>query len=233
MTPAPTQFNAEAFNALFNVDLRDKTETKEVDGKSLSYVSWAYAWAEACRRFDDISFVVHEDEAHNQFFGSGRFGYYVKTSVTINGTTRTLSLPVLDSKNKVMRDVEYTYKTKYGEKTVAPMDIFAVNKSIMRCLVKTLALFGLGLYVFAGEDLPEAQNPQIKKPLGVKEREAIAAATTTEKLKDVCAFLKSCGFDVHETLAAFHARLAEIEIAAKRAEKKAAKTAAETETKND
>ena len=77
------------------------------------------------------------------------------TKVTIEGITHEMWLPVMDEKNKAMKDKSYTYKTKYGEKEVAPATMFDINKTIMRCLTKNLAMFGLGIYIYAGEDLPE------------------------------------------------------------------------------
>ena len=92
------------------------------------------------------------------------------TKVTIEGITHEMWLPVLDEKNKAMKNKLYTYKTKYGEKEVAPATMFDINKTIMRCLTKNLAMFGLGIYIYAGEDLPEdvkneldALKEQIKK----------------------------------------------------------------------
>ena len=70
-------------------------------------------------------------------------------------------LPVMDNKNKAMKLSPYnyqvwdSYKKQYVEKSVAAATMFDVNKTIMRCLVKNLAMFGLGLYIYAGEDLPE------------------------------------------------------------------------------
>ena len=64
-------------------------------------------------------------------------------------------LPVMDNANKTMKLNPYTYKTKKGEKTVSAISMFDINKAVMRCLVKNLAMFGLGLYIYAGEDLPE------------------------------------------------------------------------------
>ena len=92
------------------------------------------------------------------------------TKVTIEGITHEMWLPVMDEKNKAMKNKLYTYKTKYGEKEVAPATMFEINKTIMRCLTKNLAMFGLGIYIYAGEDLPEdvkneldALKEQIKK----------------------------------------------------------------------
>jgi NH3-dependent NAD+ synthetase len=56
-----------------------------------------------------------------------------------------------------MLKTSYTYTTKYGDKTVEPATTFDINKTLMRCLVKNLAMFGLGIYIYAGEDLPEAE----------------------------------------------------------------------------
>ena len=83
-------------------------------------------------------------------------GYMVFTNVTIDNLTHEMWLPVMDGANKAMKGEEYTYSTRYnGEKTVEPASMFDVNKTIMRCLVKNLAMFGLGLYIYSGEDLPE------------------------------------------------------------------------------
>ena len=90
------------------------------------------------------------------------------TSVTIEGETLEMWLPVMDGKNKSMKKYKYTYPTRYGEKEVEPATTFDINKTIMRCLVKNLAMFGLGIYIYAGEDLP------------VVEEETPVKATTTK-----------------------------------------------------
>jgi hypothetical protein len=70
----------------------------------------------------------------------------------------------MDGANKAMKQESYSYKTKYGEKWVEAASMFDVNKTIMRCLVKNLAMFGLGLYIYAGEDLPENEDAPVDKP---------------------------------------------------------------------
>ena len=88
------------------------------------------------------------------------------TTVTIGGLTHEMWLPVMNGANKAMRRVPYTYtvNSPYNktpeEKTVERVTMFDVNKTIMRCLVKNLAMFGLGLYIYAGEDLPEDEQPE-------------------------------------------------------------------------
>ena len=89
----------------------------------------------------------------------------VFTKVTIEDVTHEMWLPVMDGANKAMKKEPYKYKVKvykfgkwtgeYAEKVVESADMFDINKTIMRCLVKNLAMFGLGLYIYAGEDLPE------------------------------------------------------------------------------
>jgi hypothetical protein len=61
----------------------------------------------------------------------------------------------MDNANKSMKLNAYTYQTRNGEKSVEAISMFDINKAVMRCLVKNLAMFGLGLYIYAGEDLPE------------------------------------------------------------------------------
>jgi hypothetical protein len=80
------------------------------------------------------------------------------TEVTIEGETLEMWLPVMDGANKSMKKTSYKYTTKYGEKSVEAATSFDVNKTLMRCLVKNLAMFGMGIYIYAGEDLPDTDN---------------------------------------------------------------------------
>jgi hypothetical protein len=73
-------------------------------------------------------------------------------------------LPVLNMKFKVLKDEPYEYTTKYGTSSVDTINMFDVNKALMRCLTKNLAMFGLGLYIYRGEDLPEEVEPNRPKP---------------------------------------------------------------------
>ena len=158
--------NKNYFNELFGVDVKDKVENKKSGNTTLSYLSWAWAWAEVKKRFVDVNYKVYKDEETKEpYVFNQKTGYMVYTEVTINGLTHEMWLPVMDSANKAMKDIEYSYKVKeykdrkwtgeYVEKFVEPATMFDINKAIMRCLVKNLAMFGLGLYIYAGEDLPE------------------------------------------------------------------------------
>jgi len=103
-------------------------------------------------------------------------GYMVETEMTILGVTKTMWLPVMDSNNRAMKKEAYNVTFKSGRNVaVQPANMFDVNKTIMRCLVKNVSLFGLGLYIYAGEDLPERPKEYITqeqidemKKLGVK-----------------------------------------------------------------
>ena len=69
----------------------------------------------------------------------------------------------MDGKNKSMKKKAYSYSTKYGDKSVEAATTFDINKTMMRCLVKNLAMFGLGIYIYAGEDLPESESQEKAK----------------------------------------------------------------------
>lgn len=153
---------ATVFDELNAINVNDKTEKKKSGGTELTYLSWTWAWAEVKKRFPDAHYEI---VMHNglPYVYDENTGYMVFTNVTIDGITHTMWLPVMDGANKAMKNQPYTYSTKYnGEKTVDAATMFDVNKTIMRCLVKNLAMFGLGLYIYAGEDLPEVEVEEQK-----------------------------------------------------------------------
>ena len=90
-------------------------------------------------------------------------GYMCSTEVTIKGETLEMWLPVMDGANKAMKLEAYEYTTRYGKKSVKGATMFDINKTIMRCLVKNLAMFGLGHYIYAGEDLPQDDKSVAEK----------------------------------------------------------------------
>ena len=134
--------------------MNEHTEKKN----GLTYLSWAYAIAEVCKRYNqtfDYEIKKFGEQQLPYVYDDG-VGFMVFTSVTINGKTRECWLPVMDGANRAMLKHPYSIKIRNGEINVAPATMFDVNKTIMRCLTKNLAMFGLGLYIYAGEDLPEA-----------------------------------------------------------------------------
>ena len=81
-----------------------------------------------------------------------------------------MHLFAMNGANKAQKHVEYMYKTKYGDKSVEPATMFDVNTAIMRCLTKNLALFGLGHYIYAGEDIPQEELRENQEKLEKEKR---------------------------------------------------------------
>lgn len=141
----------EKFQELYSLNVNQYVEQKN----ELSYLAWSYAWAEFKKVYPAATYEIKKDDHGRCYFGDENIGYMVFTSVSAGGLTYEMWLPVMDGANKSMKLNGYTYKTKFGEKSVEPISMFDINKTIMRCLVKNLAMFGLGLYIYAGEDLPQ------------------------------------------------------------------------------
>ena len=146
------------FNSLNSLDLSDKCEKRE----NLTYLSWANAWAEFKSAYPSATYSIWKNPQTGLPYATDpETGIIVFTEVTVDGITHEMWLPVMDNKNKAMKLEPYTYqawdnyKKQYIDKTVQAATMFDINKTIMRCLVKNLAMFGLGLYIYAGEDLPE------------------------------------------------------------------------------
>ena len=154
------------FEILNAIDVNDKTEKKNNGSKDLTYLSWAWAWAEVKKKYPSAYYEIEKfGENKLPYVFDEKTGYMVFTRVEIEGIEHEMWLPVMDNSNKAMLDRPYTYKVKeysygkftgnYIDKSVEPATMFDINKTIMRCLTKNLAMFGLGLYIYAGEDLPE------------------------------------------------------------------------------
>ena len=141
----------KTFNELCGINVNEHTEKKN----KLTYLSWAWAWRIFKQKCPDTTYQVMKTMEGLPYFES-EAGVMVYTEVTANGITHEMWLPIMDGANKAMKRTAYTYQTKFGEKTCDAFDMFDVNKTIMRCLVKNLAMFGLAIYIYAGEDLPEA-----------------------------------------------------------------------------
>ena len=130
------------FETLFEINVNDHVEKKN----GLSYLSWPYAWAEVKKRFPDANYKVYETESGGIYFTDGKT-CWVKTGVEIAGLEHIEYLPIMDYKNKSI--------------SLENVTSFDVNKSIQRSLTKALARHGLGLYLYAGEDLPEIEIEKI------------------------------------------------------------------------
>lgn len=172
--------NLNVFKTLYKINVNDHTEQKD----GLTYLSWPFAIAEVKKNFPDFTYTVHRfGESKLPYVYDDDTGYMVSTEVTIGGQTHEMWLPVMDGKNKAMKNHPYDYFVKDYKtgknitKTVSPATMFDINKAIMRCLVKNLAMFGLGLYIYSGEDLPEVTLDDVL--------EQIAKASTPEHVKAI------------------------------------------------
>jgi len=184
------------FEELLAIDVSEKIEKRTDSGTELSYLSWCYAWSEFKKAYPDAKYEIKkfktfaDDEKGMKlvpYMYDENTGYMVNTSITAGEQTYEMWLPVMNGANKAMKSTPYTYMTKKGEKTVEAATMFDVNKAIMRCLVKNMAMFGLGLYIYAGEDLPDkittTSETSEQKSLSISEQ--ILACTTEDELEAV------------------------------------------------
>lgn len=144
------------FDRLFAVDVSNQIEKKDTGkGQTLSYLSWSFAWANVKKRCPDANYEICKfGEKQTPYIYDEKTGYMVFTKVTIEGVTHEMWLPVMDNRNEAMLDHQRKIQYKNYTATVEAATMFEINKTIMRCLTKNLAMFGLGLYIYAGEDLP-------------------------------------------------------------------------------
>lgn len=170
------------FKDLIELNVNERVEEKN----GLSYLSWSWAWQEVIKRYPEATYEILRFENNLPYVYDEKTGYMVFTKVNINGIVREMWLPVMDGANKAMLDHDYKYSVKgYNgtviEKTVKAATMFDINKTIMRCLTKNLAMFGLGLYIYSGEDLPETINDVDYK----KELEEYIKENNLDK-KEIC-----------------------------------------------
>lgn len=167
--------NENYFTSLNNIDVSGKTEKKN----GLTYLSWAWAWGEVKKRYPDANYIVYERETNYgavNYFTDGKT-CWVKTGVIINGIEHIECLPVMDFKNKSI--------------TLENITSFDVNKTIQRSLTKACARHGLGLYIYAGEDLPEELKEDEKPATQEQLQEAIKIGKTDPaKAKEILASLR-------------------------------------------
>lgn len=136
---------------LLSINVSDHTEKKN----GLTYLSWAWAWAEVLKIDPKATWEAHEFNGLPAAFLPDESAM-VKVSVTIEDHTKSCWLPVMDHRNKAIKGP----------------DAFAINTAIVRCLTKCVSMHGLGLYIYAGEDLPE--GPEHDRTLIMKVRNSIS-----------------------------------------------------------
>ena len=152
---------AEKFNQLASLNVNDKTESKN----GLTYLSWSNAWVEFKKVYPTANYsVVKNPQTGLPYFVDPAIGIMVYTEVEAEGLRHSMWLPVMDGANKAMKIEPYTYQVwnkttkQYENRKVEAATMFDINKAIMRCLTKNLAMFGLGIYLYNGEDMPETME---------------------------------------------------------------------------
>ena len=149
------------FIKLNNINCSEKIEKKN----GLSYLSWAWAWGEIKKIHPTANYKIYETENGVNYWTDGRTGW-VKTGVTINDIEHIEYLPIMDFKNKSI--------------PLESITSFDVNKAIQRSLTKACARHGLGLYIYAGEDLPENET-QVQEELLIE----ISQTTNETQLQEI------------------------------------------------
>lgn len=156
------------FETLNAVNVNDKTEKKN----GLTYLSWAFAWGEVKKYYPDAYYTIYETEEGCIYHTDGRTAW-VKTGVTINGLEYIEYLPVMDYRNNSI-PVEKVTSTD-------------ANKAIQRSLTKACARHGLGLYIYAGEDLPEVDKLAV-----IEQQKAVKVAEVPEDVAKAIREAEKC-----------------------------------------
>ena len=172
------------FAELNSINVNDKTETKN----GLTYLSWAWAWGEIKKLHPDATYTIYEN-ADGLFYHTDGKTCWVKTGVTVNGIEHIEYLPVMDFRNKSI--------------PLNAVTSFDVNKTIQRSLTKACARHGLGLYVYAGEDLPE---DELVTPKPVPPKKSAPKKTVPKNRPHRDALVQYCkekGIDMNEVAKTF------------------------------
>lgn len=162
------------FETLNAVNVNGHTEKKN----GLTYLSWAWAWGELLKRYPDSTYTIYENKDGLNYHTDGRT-CWVKTGVTVEGKEYIEYLPVMDFKN---RSINADMVTS-----------FDVNKAIQRSLTKAVARHGLGLYIYAGEDLPEAEAEEAAQKADAETVKQHGPEATNDNGATLQAFAKARG----------------------------------------
>lgn len=167
------------FDTLNVINVNEHAEKKG----NLTYLSWAWAWQAVKKAYPEATYTIYENPQGWNYFTDGRT-CWVKTGVTIDGIEHIEYLPVMDNRNNSI--------------PLERVTSFSVNTAIQRSLTKACARHGLGLYIYAGEDLPqeeaktqaaakkEAEDKYLSDALA-----AVESSTTSQAVKDLWSEYKS------------------------------------------
>lgn len=154
-----------AFEILNAINVNEHTEKKN----GLTYLSWAWAWQEVKKAFPEASYTIYENADGWNYFTDGKT-CWVKTGVTIDGLEHIEYLPVMAYNNKSI--------------SADAVTSFDVNKAIQRSLTKACARHGLGLYIYAGEDIPDSSDTPAEAPAPTKKAPAKKPAAKKAPVAD-------------------------------------------------
>lgn len=161
------------FTALNAINVNGKTEKKN----GLTYLSWAWAWGEIKKLHPDATYTIYENADGWNYHTDGKT-CWVKTGLTVNDIEHIEYLPVMDYRNASIPKDKVTS--------------FDVNKAIQRSLTKAAARHGLGLYIYAGEDLPEDESQTASQAPVMKQTES-ARRKEIGKCVDCGHMIADCG----------------------------------------
>lgn len=159
-----------AFEKLNSINVNGHTEKKN----GLTYLSWAWAWGELLKAYPDSTYTIYENRDGWNYHTDGRTAW-VKTGVTVEGKEYIEMLPVMDFKNRSIPLEQITS--------------FDVNKAIQRSLTKAVARHGLGLYIYAGEDLPETDATAGAIPANTTPTAKKLSEDELQKLQQNCKYV--------------------------------------------
>lgn len=166
-----TEKKKSVFETLNAINVNEHVEKKN----GLTYLSWAWAWQVIKQNYPDAFYTIYED-AQGLFYHTDGRTAWVKTGVTINGQEHVEYLPVMDHRN---RSIPADALTSYD-----------VNKTIQRSLTKACARHGLGLYIYAGEDIPEEERLAQRSARNETESKAVDEIRGAETIESVSAIYK-------------------------------------------
>lgn len=141
--------NLQIFTSLVSENVSPQTEKRN----GFDYLSWAKCWEAFKKKCPDATYEIVKNEEGKPYYAD-ESGIIVYTKVSVNGLTYEMWLPVMDTANRAMKLFPYEIQTKKGVFSIPAATMMDINKALMRCLVKNIAMFGLGLHVYEGEDLP-------------------------------------------------------------------------------
>jgi hypothetical protein len=170
-----------AWKQLKAVDIKDMIEKK---GK-FSYISWAMAWSALCDIYPDATMEKHCNEHGFPVFKDENGWCFTKVTVTVNGKSITEMLPVLNNFNKPIKNPD-------------SMDI---NSSLQRCLAKAIALHGLGVHVYSGEDIvdiPDNLGEEDAKPKAIQKSEVKKVEEEVKKVEEKASTADTLKIEVPE-----------------------------------